>query len=138
MTYHFTFILILSGLSIGPLMAQDFTYQPLNPAFGGSYFNYSWMLNSAQVQNGYTDKANLSKSFDRDPLTDFEQSLNRQILSRITRELVNEQFGEEGLQEGQYAIGSYQIDVSPGGEGIDIKILDTVTGSETTVSVPYF
>ncbi len=28
--------------------------------------------------------------------------------------------------------------VTPGGEGINIKILDTVTGSETTVSVPYF
>ena len=136
------FILFLSlGLlgALVPLQAQDFTYQPQNPAFGGSYLNYGWMLSSAQAQNGYTAAAeDISSRFDRDPLQDFEQSLNRQILSRITREVVGEQFGEAGLAEGQYEIGNYQIDVAPGGEGIDIKILDTVTGSETTVSVPYF
>lgn len=119
--------------------AQDFTYKPQNPAFGGSYLNYSWMLSSAQVQNGYTENEDLlNDRFDRDPLEDFEQSLNRQILSRISRELISGQFGEEGLAEGEYELGNYQIDVLPGGDGIQIKILDTTSGSETTVSVPYF
>ncbi len=139
MKYLFSFFLLgLAGWAT-PLRAQDFTYQPQNPAFGGSYLNYGWMLSSAQAQNGYTaEEDNISSRFERDPLQDFEQSLNRQILSRITREVVGEQFGEAGLAEGQYEIGNYQIDVAPGGEGIEIKILDTVTGSETTVSVPYF
>jgi len=134
---HFFFLLVLGVVNTS--QAQDFTYQPQNPAFGGSYLNYSWMLSSAQAQNGFTDESSLLDShFDRDPLEDFEQSLNRQILSRISRELISDQFGEEGLSEGQYEIGNYQIDVAPGGEGIQIIILDTTTGSETTVSVPYF
>nr|WKN34043.1 curli assembly protein CsgF [Tunicatimonas sp. TK19036] len=120
------------------LCAQDFVYQPQNPAFGGSYLNYSWMLSSAQAQNGFTDSNGAGSSFDRDPLEDFEESLNRQILSRISRELISDQFGEEGLEEGIYEIGSYKINVSPGDEGIQIRILDTTTGSETTVTAPYF
>ena len=130
-------ILLLS--SSASLLAQDFTYQPVNPAFGGNNFNYGWMLSSAQAQNGFTEEQeDFSSRFDRDPLEDFEQSLNRQILSQLTRQLTNNQFGEGGLQEGQYEIGNYQIDVAPGAEAIQITILDISTGSQTTVSVPYF
>lgn len=139
MKFLFCILLLFWAVIDTPTHAQDFTYQPQNPAFGGSYLNYGWMLSSAQAQNEFTgEESSLGSRFERDPLEDFEQSLNRQILSRITRELVGDQFGEEGLAEGQYEIGNYQIDVSPGGEGIEIKVLDTTTGSATTISVPYF
>ena len=119
--------------------AQDFVYQPTNPAFGGNNFNYGWLLSSAQAQNGFTEEQDDVRSrFDRDPLQDFEQTLNRQILSQLTRQLTQDQFGEGGLQEGQYEIGNYQIDVAPGADAIQITILDITTGSQTTVSVPYF
>ena len=132
-------IILIAALISSSAYGQDFTYQPQNPAFGGSYLNYSWMLSSAQAQNGFTDEQDdLSSRFDRDPLEDFQQTLNRQILSQITRQLTNDQFGEGGLQEGQYEIGNYQIDVAPGADAIQITILDTSSGSQTTVSVPYF
>ena len=131
-------ILLLS--SSASLFAQDFVYQPVNPAFGGNNFNYGWMLSSAQAQNSFTEEESddFRSRFDRDPLEDFEQSLNRQILSQLSRQLTQDQFGEGGLQEGQYEIGNYQIDVAPGAEAIQITILDISTGSQTTVSVPYF
>ncbi len=104
--------LLLSGSA--SLFAQDFVYQPTNPAFGGNNFNYGWMLSSAQAQNGFTEaQEDFSSRFDSDPLEDFEQSLNRQILSQLSRQLTNNQFGEEGLQEGQYEIGNYQIERGP-------------------------
>lgn len=130
--------LIFAALTlVGQLgQAQDFVYQPINPAFGGSNFNYSWMLSAAQVQNDFQDPG--IDFMQDDPLADFEESINRQILSRISREIIGDQFGEEGLQEGQYTIGNYQIDVSPGDNGIQVNILDTGSGSETRVTVPYF
>ena len=129
-------MVILTSTSV---FGQDFVYQPQNPAFGGSYLNYSWLLSSAQAQNGFTEEQDdFGSRFDRDPLEDFQQTLNRQILSQITRQITNDQFGEAGLQEGQYEIGNYQIDVAPGANDIQITILDTSTGSQTTVSVPYF
>jgi curli production assembly/transport component CsgF len=121
------------------LMAQDFVYTPVNPAFGGNTFNYQWMLSSAQAQNTITEDIDDFDPFaEQDPLEDFEESLNRQILSQLTRELVYNQFGEIGLTEGYYELGSYQIEVAPGEAGIEIQILDMSTGSETKITVPYF
>ena len=135
---HQRLTLILLALASASY-AQDFTYQPTNPAFGGNNFNYGWLLSSAQAQNSFTEEQDEGRSrFDRDPLEDFEQTLNRQILSQLTRQLTQDQFGEGGLQEGQYEIGNYQIDVAPGADAIQITILDITSGSQTTVSVPYF
>lgn len=130
-------ILIFFLISATTLQAQDFVYQPQNPAFGGSYLNYSWMLSSAQAQNGFKDP-NVSGSFERDPLEDFEQSINRQILSKVSRELVNDQFGEEGLEEGVYEMGGYRINVTAEEGGIQVNIIDILTGNETTVTAPYY
>ena len=139
---NFTFtILICLLFSSVRLPGQDLVYQPNNPAFGGNYLNYSWLLNSAETQNGFSadrDRDDLLSRLERDPLEDFAESMNRQVLSQISRRLFEKQFGEEGLPEGQYEIGNYSIEVSSTLESIQITILDTSTGSTTTVSVPYF
>jgi curli production assembly/transport component CsgF len=74
----------------------------------------------------------------RDPLADFQQDLNRRLLSDLSRFLVGGQFGEEGLEEGVFEVGIFQIEVFEGAEGVSITILDTSTGDQTTVTVPEF
>lgn len=121
------------------LQAQDLVYEPKNPAFGGVYYNYQWLQSSAEAQNKITDpNAQANSLLNRSPLDDFEQNLNRQILNQLSRQLVASQFGEEGLEPGSYTVGSYQIDVTEGGSGIDIVIVDIGTGDRTTVTIPYF
>lgn len=118
--------------------AQDFVYRPVSPAFGGDTFNYQWLLNSATAQNSIEDPdAELGRA-ERDPLTDFQQDLNRRLLSDLSRSLVSSQFGEEGLEEGVFEVGLFQIEVFQGAEGVSITILDTSTGDQTTVTVPEF
>ena len=137
---NFLFSLVLFSLLpffSSELKAQDFVYEPKNPAFGGSYLNYSWLLNSAQSQNKLEDPAQTS-GYGRDALTDFEESLNRQILNQLSRKIVENQFGEEGLQDGQYTLGNYQIIIGSDEGGVNININDTNTGNTTTVVVPYF
>ena len=46
-----TIFLIASAYSYG----QQLVYTPINPAFGGSEFNYAWMLSSAESQNKFED-----------------------------------------------------------------------------------
>ena len=121
--------------------AQDFVYTPKNPAFGGNPYNYSWMLSSAQAQDTYkapSDGRDPYSRYGADPVQDFAESLNRQILSRLSREIVTRQFGEDALEEGTYVLGDYQIDVGNAADGINITIIDNATGATTTVSVPYF
>lgn len=121
--------------------AQQFVYSPKNPAFGGNPYNYSWMLSSAQAQDTYKAPSDGSDPYSRynsNPVDDFAESLNRQILSRLSRELVTRQFGDEALAEGSYILGDYQIDIGNSDGGLNITIVDNTTGATTNVVVPYF
>lgn len=120
------------------IIAQDFVYQPVNPAFGGNPYNYSWLLSQANAQNEYKEETDPFGFLNDDPLNGFQDDLNAQVLNEISRQLYFNQFGEEGLSEGFYEFGSYEIDVSTTSEGMQIRIIDIMTGSETTVVIPYY
>ena len=123
----------------GKTYAQDLLYTPKNPAFGGNPYNYSWLMSSAQAQNDIKETTTDPYSrYNADPLKDFSESLNRQILSQLSRQIVAKQFGEDALSAGTYVLGDYQIEVGDQANGLNITILDNKTGSQTTVSVPYF
>ena len=114
--------------------AQDLVYRPVNPAFGGPAINYQWLQSSAQTQNAFQDA---ERSFFRDPLQDFETSLQRQILNRLSRELVDERFGDLNLaQEGTFDLGEFTVEVLPGLNGVSVRVFNPVTGDETTVTIP--
>lgn len=130
--FFFFFASILSTL------AQDFVYTPTNPSFGGNPYNYSWLMNSATAQNKLKDPNQSDYRYNRDPLKDFEESLNRQILSRLSRQLVQDQFSEQSLQPGVYEMGSYVIQITESNKGIDVSILDHNSGGNTVITVPYF
>jgi curli production assembly/transport component CsgF len=134
-------LVLLIGIFLtvaGRTYGQDFVYTPKNPAFGGNPYNYSWLLSSAQAQNKIKEASSNPLSTTADPLKDFAQSLNRQILSQLSRQIVSKQFGEDALKSGTYILGDYQIEVGDQSDGINVTILDNKTGSQTTVSVPFF
>ena len=134
---HLAFWAILSLFPLG-LSAQDLIYRPVNPAFGGDTFNYNWLLNSAQAQDLTEDTRDLSSSNNRNNLDDFTESLNRQLLSQLSRQLVSAQFGEAGLEEGNYTIGNFQIDVSNTLDGLSITVFDSSVGDQTQIIIPYY
>ena len=116
--------------------AQQFVYQPKNPAFGGNYLNYSWLMSSAQAQKDEEDR---TSSFSRDPLADFQDSLQRQILSALSRELIYNRFGDLDLtREGRFDLGDYIVEIIPGLDGTSIKIFSVLTGDESVVTIPSY
>lgn len=134
----FVFLLLaLSTYSRG----QAFVYRPTNPNFGGNTFNYSWLLSSAQAQDRTTDPAaSRNQSAARttaSALDNFSQSIQNQLLSRLTRNLVSDQFGEGELKEGTYTFGDFQVEIRNGADGVAVRIVDG-KGGETTITVPYF
>ncbi|HHS95758.1 MAG TPA: curli production assembly/transport component CsgF [Phaeodactylibacter sp.] len=118
--------------------AQDLVYKPKNPAFGGDTFNYNWLLSSAQLQDLTEQEGGSTSSRDRSSLDFFTESLNRQLLNQLSRELVTNQFGEDGLEEGLYTVGDFQIDISTTLEGLSISIIDISTGDQTQIVIPFF
>jgi curli production assembly/transport component CsgF len=119
------------------LSAQEMVWRPTNPAFGGNPYNYQWMLSSAQAQNKLTETTDRDR-FLRDPLADFQSSLQRQILNQLSRQLITQMYGEVGLEEGRYEFGEFIIEVTPGAEGLEVHIFDVSTGGETSIIIPYF
>jgi len=135
----FNTLFIVLFFVAGKSYAQDLVYTPKNPAFGGNPYNYSWLMSSAQAQNDIKETtADPYSRYSTDPLKDFSESLNRQILSQLSRQIVSRQFGEDALSAGTYVLGDYQIEVGDQANGLNITILDNKSGSQTTVSVPYF
>lgn len=136
---YFTWLFLILGFLFlnNPLTAQELVWRPTNPAFGGDTFNYQWMLSSAQAQNTFTEARDVDR-FIRDPLADFQSSLQRQILNQLSRQLISQMYGEIGLEEGRYEFGEFIIEVRPGADGLEIHIFDMSTGGETSIIVPYF
>lgn len=125
-------ILILAPLLLG---AQEMVYKPVNPAFGGDTFNYQWLLSSAEAQNIHEEDNGFS--FDeQSELESFSESLNRQLLNKISSDLFREQFGDGDIQPGTYMFGSLVLDISPSTDGLLINILDTQTGDQTQIIIP--
>ncbi|TRX66457.1 curli production assembly/transport component CsgF [Carboxylicivirga sp. M1479] len=127
-------VLVGLGLLFGmTAYSQDFVYKPINPAFGGDTYNYSWLLSQAQAQDTFKDPDAITND---DPLASFQEDLNRQILYQLSRKLVQDQFGDGDLQPGVYDVGDYHIQVGEGAEGVNVSILDVVNGGQTSVTVP--
>ena len=129
-------VLLLCVFAI-PAQAQQFVYQPKNPAFGGTYLNYSWLLQSAEAQKDFKEET--VDRFTRNPFDDFQQSLQRQILSQLSRELIFNRFSDLDLtKEGRFDLGDYVVEVTPGLDGLSIRVIDVLSGDESIITVPSF
>lgn len=124
-------------LAISATQAQDLVYKPKNPAFGGDTFNYQWLQSSAQAQNNFKDPS-LQTTSTRNNLDDFQETLNRSILSTLSRQIVANQFGDDGLKPGSYVIGNFSVEVTTSLDGLVVDILDQSTGQTTQVVIPFF
>ncbi len=133
-------LLFVLALCAG-VQAQTFSYTPVNPAFGGNTFNYSWLQGSATAQDRTVDpaqkRATAAARTTNSTLDNFSQSIQSQLLSRITRQLVSNQFGEGDLKEGTYRFGDYQVEIANAADGVRVRIVDG-KGGETTITVPYY
>lgn len=124
-----------AGVCARAAQAQDFVYEPKNPAFGGgNTFNYSWLQASASAQNTTEEPA--KPVVTADPLAQFAASLNQQVLSQLTSRLLSSQFGQGAIKPGSYSLGGYQVQVSQGTTGVVIQVTDTGSGNQTTVTIP--
>ncbi len=129
-------VLTISLVCSAELSAQELVYQPINPSFGGSPLNGNWLLTSAQLQDDTVDPALADQS--QDPFADFQENLNRSILSQLSRTLTDQIFGESGeLQEGLFQLGDFSFQILETIDGVQITIFDLLTGNETIILVPF-
>lgn len=115
--------------------ATQLIWTPINPSFGGQPYNGIWMMSQAEAQ-----KPTVARDYwwQRDPIEQFEEDLRRQMLSRLSRKIIDNAFGEDQLDPGYYEVGDYAIDIVTDSFGIHVKVADVLTGDETIVTIPYY
>lgn len=137
MNKNITSVLVITMVLITNFCyAQQFSYQPKNPAFGGDSFNYNWMITSANAQNGF--RAPVAANEEESELDQFGERLRNQILTQISRTLLQEQIDSLGnlTEPGSFTIGDLAVDVFESSEGLVINIFDTTNGEQTQVVIP--
>ncbi|MCH2489596.1 MAG: curli assembly protein CsgF [Flavobacteriales bacterium] len=117
------FILFFAFSTYG--FAQQLSYTPKNPAFGGDPFNYNWLLNSANEQNSFSDDN-----------SDFDLSEFDSLSGGFNDPRFQNQFGGENPEPGTSTNGNFETEVYESSEGLVINILDITTGEFTQLIIP--
>lgn len=135
-------LVLLACSAAGPAAATEMVYYPLNPSFGGNPLNGPVLLNEAQAQNKYTDPdagggSDLAGATPQTPLQQFNDMLERSILSRLTSSAVSSIVGADGaLKPGTVETGNFTIGiVDMGGGMLQITTTDKTSGASTSFEV---
>jgi curli production assembly/transport component CsgF len=126
--------------------ASDLIYTPINPSFGGSPLNGSFLLNKANSQNTHSAPTNERTYADR-----LQESLERAYINRIIREITDLAFDEVTLDaDGNpipsifddnsiFVSGNFQVElITSNPDSLVVEITDIVTGEITIVEIPRF
>ncbi len=130
-------------LAVAGAQAGSLVYQPVNPSFGGSPLNGSWLQAQAAAQNDAQRSAqrdqqlfsaNQSAANTKTPGQIFAQQLQTQIYSSLANQITQALFGENAQQSGSYSFGGSQVTFQRLGGNIQLQIFDGQ--STTTIVVP--
>jgi curli production assembly/transport component CsgF len=121
-------LFLAASVMISSAQATELVYTPINPSFGGSALNGSYLLNKANAQNDHE-----ADSSDKDFVTRFKESLERNILNEITREIA-----KGNITDGTYDTGDFRIEVATVGDGVMLTITNLLTGEVTVIEMPVY
>ena len=145
MKYKLIITSLLLALSAGAA-ASELVYTPINPTFGGSPLNGSYLLNKANAQNTHT-----ARTTERSYAERLQESLERAYINRIVREITDLAFNEENLDENGNPVpsifddnsifisGDFQVElITTNPDSLVVQITDIITGEVTIVEIPRF
>jgi curli production assembly/transport component CsgF len=118
-----------------PAAAQDITYKPIDPSFGGNPFNSAHLLGIANAQNDYKDPKATTNSSQADI---FARQLQSRLLSALSSQIVNAIFGDNPQESGTISFGGQTIEFVRSLTEVTLTITDDDTGEVTTIVIPTF
>ena len=131
-------------LGAGPALAGSLTYQPVNPAFGGSPLNGNWLQSGASAQNlplaaqqrreQQQSALDRSGTLNQTPGQIFAQQLQSQLYGSLANQITRSIFGENAQPSGTFSFQGTTIDFVRVGPNVRVTINDGQT--TTVVTVP--
>ncbi|MBW9400870.1 curli production assembly/transport protein CsgF [Leclercia sp. LSNIH6] len=109
--------------------AGNMTFQFRNPNFGGNPNNGSFLLNSAQAQNSYTDPGSDDFGIETpSALDNFTQAIQAQVLGGL---LTNINTGKPG----RMVTSDFIVDIANADGQMQLNVTDRKTGKTSTIQV---
>ena len=138
-TFRTGMLILLAGTLHCNTHATELVYQAVNPSFGGYPANGQHLLALATATNKHVDKGGLGYSslLDQSPLAQFNQTLERTVLSQLASAATSKLTGPDGkLLPGTFQTSNFTITVTDLGGGIlRITTVDKTTGTSTSFEV---
>jgi len=122
----------------GAVQATELVYVPVNPNFGGSPNNAPGLLAIASATNKHGLDSGLgSSSLNQTPLQQFNQTLERMVLSQLASSATSRLMGQDGkLVPGTFSTENFIITVTDLGGGIlRVTTTEKATGVVTSFEV---
>ncbi|GAC14451.1 curli assembly protein CsgF [Aliiglaciecola lipolytica] len=129
-----------------PVFSTELVYEPINPSFGGSPLNGSYLLSKANAQNTHS-----ASSSERTYAESLQDSLERAYINRIVREVTDLAFGEVSYDENGdpvesifsddsiFVSGEFQVElITSNPDSIVVEITNVITDEVTIVEIPRF
>ena len=114
--------------------AQQLTYTPVNPTFGGNPFNSSHLLGLANAQNQFQEKSVYTAPTQAQQ---FAQQLQSTILAGVAQQISTAIFGDNPAQNGTISFGGTKVEFVRALDNVTINITDP-QGVATQIVVPTF
>ncbi|MBX9815972.1 MAG: hypothetical protein A4S12_02260 [Proteobacteria bacterium SG_bin5] len=127
--------IVLASCAVDAAKAQDLTFQPISPTFGGNPFNSAHVLGVANAQNNTRDPAAQTNSSEADV---FARQLQSRLLSALSSQIVDAIFGPNPQERGTIQFGGQTIQFVRSLTDVTLTITDNTTGQVTTIVVPTF
>ncbi len=119
----------------GTASAQQLTYTPINPTFGGNPFNSSHLLGLANAQNQFEPKQTATAGLTQ--AQQFASQLQSTILAGVSQQISNAIFGNNPQQSGTVSFGGTTVAFNRGLDNVTVNITDP-QGVTTQITIPTF
>lgn len=135
--------LVLSGLVVSTLLitavearAQDLTYTPVNPSFGGNPLNSGHLLSIANAQRPDEEIPPRPPRPQTTTTDRFLSILESRLLSSVAFDVTDSIFGADAQDSGTFQFEDTRVSFSNDGVDVTIVITDDSTGEVTEIIIP--
>jgi curli production assembly/transport component CsgF len=118
--------------------ANQLTYTPVNPSFGGSPLNGPFILGLASANNFrfLQNPATANQNSGPSTAQQFKNEITSALLSQIASQVSQQIIGENAANQGTFNLAGEIIQFNRANGQININITDSTTGGQTQIQIP--
>ena len=129
--------------SLGNASADEMLFKFKSPSFSGNGVSAHYLTIENQEHSRKETikeevqayKEELARDANNTTLARFIRNLESRIYAELSRQLVDNMFGETKSESGSFTLEGNKVDYSTDGSFVSLKITDT-EGGQTTITVP--